>query len=98
MGVKQNLVARQQAIVSLVIFRRTSVPSLNILTLLRENRLFSSGNKDKALLKVSADFFLAKYRFISAFYGQIDMLFEGDIAAAVMRESHFKKRFFRLRN
>ena len=42
MGVKQNLVARQRAIDSFVIIRRASVPSLNILTLLKENRLLSS--------------------------------------------------------
>lgn len=57
----------------------------------------SSGNIDKALLKVSAEF-LAKYLFITVFYGQIDMLFEGDLVAAMVREWYFKKHFFRLRN
>ena len=101
MGVKQNLVAGQQAIDSFVIIRRALVPSLNILTLLKENCLFSSpnlaGTKIRCYWKEVPNF-LAKYRFISAFYGPIDMLFEVDFAAAMMRKSHFKKHLFRLRN
>ena len=63
MGVKQNLVARQRVLESLMIIRRASLPSLNF-RFVQEQESISIAKKDKTLIKVSDLFSLGKKPFI----------------------------------
>ena len=63
LGVRQNLVARQRAIESLMIKRRASLPSFNF-RFVQEQESISIAKKDKTLIKVS-DLFSRRKTFSS---------------------------------